>query len=245
MTPTELVHGIFNTRYAKANCIFFCGSAARNEMTEHSDVDVIVLFEKLPYAYRETYRVDGWLLDVQVHDPETLNYLMVSDGRLGSVIVASMVADSIRIPGATPESERIAAIASKIVSSGPPPQDFSGVRYMVANIIADLKQSKDRHETLAIGVELYKILSTFYFRSRNEWPATKKMIPRQLALLDPEINKRFYFAFYELFSKCNVDAAIRLAEGLLLVVGGPIAEGFKMNYSPQARLAISLLAEKK
>lgn len=241
MTPTQLVHDLFKTRYAGSNCIFFCGSAARDEMTEHSDVDIIVLFNKLPHAHRETFRAKGWLLDAQVHDPETLNYLMVSDARLGSAIVAKMITESILIPIATAESNLLTAIASRIVLSGPPQQDFSGVRWMVANIISDLKQSKDDHETLAIGVELYKILTTFFFRSRNQWPASKKMTPRLLESIDPAVNERFHLVFSRLFSQGDADPVIKLAEELLQVVGGPISEGFKMNYATHARLSITPL----
>lgn len=239
MTPTQLVHDLFKTRYAGSNCIFFCGSAARDEMTEHSDVDIIVLFNKLPHAHRETFRAKGWLLDAQVHDPETLNYLMVSDARLGSAIVAKMVTESILIPNATPESALLTTIATKVVSSGPPQQDFTGVRWAVANMISDLRQSLDGHETLALGVELYKILTTFYFRSRNQWAVSKKMTPRLLETLDPVINERFYLAFSELFSHGNANPVIKLAEELLQVVGGPISEGFKMNYATHARLGIT------
>jgi Nucleotidyltransferase domain len=239
MTPTQLVHHLFKTQYARSNCIFFCGSAARNEMTEHSDVDIIVLFDKLPYAYRETYLSEGWLVDAQIHDPETLNYLMASDARLGSAIVAKMITESILIPIATRESDLVSSVASKIVTSGPSPQDFSGVRYMVANMISDLRQSEDRHETLSTGVELYKILSNFVFRSRNQWAVSRKMTPRLLEALDPAINEKFFLAFSELFSEGKVDAAINLAEELLEVVGGPLSDGFKMSYSPQARLRIA------
>ena len=164
---------------------------------------------------------------------------MVSDARLGSAIVAKMVTESILIAKATPESDLVAAIASRIVSSGPPLQDFTGVRWMVANIISDLKQSQDSHETLAIGVDLYKMLTAFYFRSRNQWGVSKKMTPRLLETLDPGINEKFHLAFSKLFSLGNADLVIQLAEDLLQVVGGPIHEDFKMNYPAQARLTIT------
>lgn len=239
MTPTQLVQHLSMTRYAGCNCIFFCGSAARGEMTEHSDVDIIVLFNKLPHAHRETFRTEDWLLDAQVHDPETLNYLMASDARLGSAIVAKMITESILIPNATRESDLILAIASRIITLGPPQQDFTGVRYMVANIISDLKQSQNHHETLAIGVELYKILATFFFRSQNQWAVSKKMTPRLLETLDPSVNERFYLAFSRLFSLGNADLAIQLAIDLLQVVGGPIYVDFRMTYPSHARLGIA------
>jgi Nucleotidyltransferase domain len=239
MTPTELVHSLVQTRYAGCNCIYFCGSAARGEETEFSDVDVIVLFNSITHAQRETFREGGWLVDAQIHDPETLNYLMTSDARLGSSIVAKMIVDAVLVPRATRESDQVSHIASQIVSAGPPSQDFSGVRYMVGNIIADLKQSRDSHETLAIGVELYKILATFYFRSRQEWAVSKKMIPRALRVLDPGIEEKLHKAFLELFSGgCN-GLVIEIAEDFLKPVGGPLYENFHMNYPAQARLAIN------
>ncbi len=83
------------------------------------------------------------------------------------------------------------------------------------------------------------MLTMFFFRSRNQWPAYKKMIPRYLSKIDPETEQRFYAAFNELFSLGNPDPAIALAEDLLSVVGGPITDGFRMTWPPQARLPLN------
>jgi predicted nucleotidyltransferase len=236
--PNELVFALSKTRYTSCDSIFFCGSASRGEQTAFSDVDIIVLFDRLSRARRETFRQGGWLVDAQIHDVETLNHLVVTDARLGSSIVAKMIVDGIVVPKMTTRSELIVQVASKLIAAGPPPQDFSGVRYMVANIITDLKQTQDRHEILALGVDLYKMLATFYFRSKQEWAVSKKMIPKVLKVLDPDMEQRLHKVFITLFADSDYAPVVQLAEDLLASVGGPIYENFQMNFPVAARLAI-------
>ncbi len=236
--PFEVVAKLFETRYVGSSCMLFCGSASKGLHGPDSDLDVVVVFKSLFQAYRETFRADGWLVDAQIHDLETLNYVMSSDAKLGSAILATMVSDSIVVPTPTSSSDQAQNLARQILASGPPQNDLAGARYMVANMLADLKQSDCPHETLALGAELYKVLALLFLRSKNQWLVSKKMLPRALKSVDDSVEGDFYQAFSELFRNNNVAGVVAFSENLLRPLGGPLSEGFSVRYPANARMKV-------
>jgi predicted nucleotidyltransferase len=97
--PWVVVAELTSSRYADANCLLFGGSAARGTYNASSDIDLVVLFSHLPNSRRETFVEDGWLIDAQLHDLETLNFVLSSDARLGSAILANFILEAAPIPG--------------------------------------------------------------------------------------------------------------------------------------------------
>jgi predicted nucleotidyltransferase len=69
--PTQVTQEIFDLRYRDASVIFLAGSIVRGESTPFSDLDLVVIFDKLPAAYRESFYFQGFPIEAFVHDPET------------------------------------------------------------------------------------------------------------------------------------------------------------------------------
>ena len=70
---SELVKEIYETRYPQSQLIFFAGSIVRGEGTSASDLDLVVVFDQLPNAYRESFIYKDWPVEAFVHDPQTLD----------------------------------------------------------------------------------------------------------------------------------------------------------------------------
>jgi hypothetical protein len=173
---------------------------------------------------------------VQVHDPETLHHVMVSDARLGSAIVPTAVIESIPLPQVTPICERLLRIANDIVAAGPPKIDLSGSKYMISNMLTDIHQCSDKHEVLSIGAELYKVLALHFLRDHGQWLVSKKMLPRALANIDPEFEKRFFEAFDALFSTSNTHGVTLVCNEVLESMGGSSSAEFRWVYPSVQRL---------
>jgi len=73
---TKIAKEIFESKYPEAKVIFLAGSIVRGEGTPYSDLDLVVIFDKLPAAYRESFYSQGLPVEAFVHDPETLNYFL-------------------------------------------------------------------------------------------------------------------------------------------------------------------------
>lgn len=236
--PLAVVSELSRSRYAGANCILFGGSAAQGTHNESSDIDLVVLFNRLPNASRESFTDSGWLIDAQLHDAETLNYVLTSDARFGSAILANFILEAKPIPNESRLQREIAAIAKTIVDAGPPKTDLSGSRYTISNMLSDLSQSKDKHELMATATELYKVLALHVFREKGQWLVSRKMIPRSLKAIDEQLEQDFSNAFQACFADQNPALVIALTKRLIPELAGSTNFHFNWTYPAQQRLKI-------
>ena len=51
---------ILESKYSEARVLFLAGSIVRGEGTPHSDLDLVVIFDKLTNAYRESFHFQGF-----------------------------------------------------------------------------------------------------------------------------------------------------------------------------------------
>lgn len=72
-TPTEalsIAETIVRTRYGGAAFAYAAGSIIRGEGTYLSDIDLVVVFDQIDAARRESFIIDGIPIEAFVHDPE-------------------------------------------------------------------------------------------------------------------------------------------------------------------------------
>lgn len=72
--PVAVAKALLAERYPSAAICFLAGSVVRGYQTATSDLDIVVVFRKLPNAYRESLVWSEWPVEVFVHDTETLRY---------------------------------------------------------------------------------------------------------------------------------------------------------------------------
>src|SRR5215212_5792878 len=91
VSPVEAARGVWRERYAGARVVFLGGSVMRGEATPASDLDVVVVYERLPNAYREAFVYVGWPVEAFVHDAGTLEEFFEVDRRRGLPSLMRMV----------------------------------------------------------------------------------------------------------------------------------------------------------
>lgn len=64
MTALEIAVAFFYERHSSAQVAFLGGSAARGEATLNSDLDVVVLYEKLRFGLRSRCAYLFWCRDI-------------------------------------------------------------------------------------------------------------------------------------------------------------------------------------
>ena len=55
-------------KYNNASAIFWAGSVTTGNYTSRSDLDLVVVFDKIPNAYREAFKYEDWKIDAFIHD---------------------------------------------------------------------------------------------------------------------------------------------------------------------------------
>jgi len=234
-------------RYAGCSALFVAGSLIRGEGTAHSDLDLVVVFPALKRAYRESFKFGRYPVEAFVHDPETLEYFFVEiDRPSGIPALPQMVAEGIEVPESTEFSGALKRRARAVLASGPPALDAEAearLRYLVTDILNDLRDARSYEELLGTGSQLFEMLANYYFRSRGLWSARGKAIPRGLMQADPALSTAYRRAFEHLFKTGEPNQVIALAEDVLRDRGGPLFDGYRADApeewrSPQGGTAV-------
>ena len=230
---TEVAREIFESRYRDANTIFLAGSLVRGKGTPYSDLDLVVVFDHLPNAFRESFRFHNYPVEAFVHDPETLNYFLYEIDRPSGVpSLAQMILEGIEVPEPTEVSRSLKHLASSVIALGPPAlsdEDIRKFRYNITNLVDDIRQPRSKAELTAAVTELYQALADYYFRTNNLWSAKGKSIPRILKRADAALCLRYCSSFEQLFVNGQTAQVVALAEEILQPNGGFFFDGHKLD----------------
>lgn len=230
LSPEEAVRAVWRERFEGARVVFLGGSVMRGEATPTSDLDIVVVYERLPNAYREAFVSGGWPVEAFVHDAGTLEEFFDSDRRRGVPALLSMVSEGLEVPEASEFSARLKRIARELLEAGPPPWDEEELtlrRYRLTDWVDDMRYPRSGEELIATGAWLYQDAAEFYFRTRGLWSAHSKTIPRRLRETDALFAERFLRAFEALFAEKRPDPAVALVAELLEPFGGFLFDGFR------------------
>ncbi len=236
---SKIARNIFATRYPDALVMFLAGSIVRGESTPYSDLDLVVVFAELPNAYRESFYFQDFPIEAFVHDPDTLNYFFDEvDQPSGIPSLAQMVVEGIEVPEPSDISGSLKRLAGSSLKLGPKElteKDDRNLRYAITNLINDIREPRSKDELTATGAELYESLANYFLRSKKLWSAEGKSIPRILKQANPELCLRYIESFDKLFVEGQPMKVITLAEEILLVHGGPLFDGHRLNAPAEYR----------
>jgi hypothetical protein len=232
-SPQETAIDIWKHRFADAKVVLLAGSVVRGEQTPYSDLDIVVIYENIPAAYRQSFSYQGWPIEAFVHDPETLNYFFWERDRPSGVpSLPMMVLESIVIPEDSELSRSLKALAQAVIDAGPPEwteTDIEKARYFISDCCDDIRAPRNDAEFTASTSHLYELLADYYFRSSGRWSAKNKAIPKKLAESDAELAKEFTQAFEAAFSTHAPAPVLFLAEKILAPRGGFLFENYKIE----------------
>lgn len=242
-TPAEalsIAEAVVHTRYGGAAFAYAAGSIMRGEGTRLSDIDLVVVFDRLDAARRESFAVDGVPVEAFVHDPETLAWFVNEDVARGRPSILNMIAEGAAIGRDRDRAEALRADISTRLAVGPMPLSATAVntlRYEITDAVDDLRGDRTPDEAMAIGAMLHPKLVELALRGRGRWYGTGKWAPRLLATIDAGLAIRFHDAFRALFADGDHRPVIALAEAELAPHGGPLFDGDRRDAPRSWRVA--------
>ena len=161
--PVAAARGLLARRFPSAAIAFLAGSVLRGEHTATSDLDIVVVFDQLSNAYRESLVWDEWPVELFVHDPETLQYFCEQDcWRDGVPSLPAMVSEGIALPNPSGLSKELKAYADKLIAAGPKPwgeREIDDSRYAITDLVEDMKAPRSLDELHACATRLYSLVA--------------------------------------------------------------------------------------
>ncbi|GES42431.1 hypothetical protein RsS62_16830 [Rhizobium dioscoreae] len=236
-TAMQATRPVLASRFPGYSFAFVSGSIIRGEGRKGSDIDLVVVFDQLETAWRETFVEGDFPFEVFVHDPETLSWFFESDIARGYPVIIHMVATG-QILGPNPDKGQVwKDYATGILHNGPPKlegEKLNALKYQITDLLDDLRGERAAPEVGAITAQLYQPLADLMLRGRGRWSGRGKWIPRLLREMDRDLADRFDDVFGRA-SAGEVEALCGLTRSELDRHGGPFFAGDKRIASQQAR----------
>lgn len=231
--PLPIIQNLIRERYPDAKAVFWAGSVSQNQGTDSSDLDLVIVYKSLPNAYREAFIYDDWPIDVFIHDLDTLRYfcctLEASDGKPALV---NMILHGHEILAPNELSTQAKAIADKALAKGPDEWSQAQIdkeRFLITDILDDIKFPKNREEQLISAVHLFEPLIQFYFRASKKWAASGKSLMRLFKKEDSDLASEFNQSFESLFQTGDTSGIEKVVQKILTPYGGFLWDGFRSN----------------
>lgn len=237
MRAVRTAETILSERYPEALFAIAAGSILRGQGTPSSDIDLVVLHERLDSAWRQSFTTGGFPVEAFVHDFETLNWFVDQDIAGGYPVLLDMVAGG-TVVGSDIERGLALQVEARVrLSHGPgelTAERCDVLRYQITDLLDDLKDERPKPETRAIAAALRQPLSDLALLGRGRWSGKGKWLPRLLQRIDPALAQRFDDAF-RLAGEGQADALVTLAQDELGQQGGPLFDGDRRDAPPTAR----------
>ncbi len=231
--PLATIQKLIKERYADAKAVFWAGSVSEDSGTSTSDLDLVIVYEILPHAYREAFIYDGWPIDAFIHDLDTLRYfcgrLEASDGKPALI---NMILKGQEILPQNSVSIEAKAIADSALANGPDVWTKAQIdkeRFLITDILDDIKSPKNKEEQITSAVHLFEPLLQFYFRTQKKWTASGKSLIRLLKQENPELVEEWTAAFKVLVQTGDSTAVETVVTKILEPHGGYLWDGFRSD----------------
>ena len=221
-------------RYPSAVAAIIGGSFATGRQTASSDIDLLLLFDHVECAWRDTKVAEGRTVELFGHDLATFDYFCREmDAPGGKVPLAMMVVEGENILDAGEAHARLHALAQAIDLAGPPVLDEENLRrrrYAVTTALEDLVDSTQPGEALAVACQLYEWLADLHLRAAGQWSGGGKHLFRRLQAFDAAIAAQLDGALRLAASDlpAGQQAFGQVAAAVLAPVGGPLLAGFTL-----------------
>lgn len=216
--------------FPSARALLLAGSVVREEATPSSDLDLVVVLERVEHAKRRSFTFAEWPVEAFIHDPRTLEYFFKEvDRPTGVPSLATMVREGIEVPRPSDCGAMIKDLANRVLDEGPIPWgkcERDDSRYAITDIANDVRTPRSPEELRPAVSKLYFAVANHFCRSRNQWSAKGKWVPGRLMALDPEFCTGFTVAFEAAFARSDTAAVIELAEAVLEPDGGFLFDGY-------------------
>lgn len=239
LEPIQAAEQLRSERYPSSRVLFCGGSVVRGDGHASSDLDIVVMFDHVESAWRESFYFQGWPVEVFAHDPETLVFFVNDDCRQGVPSLARMIAEGLAVPDSDPWSDRIHEWARTIVATRPELPSAAALdqdRYAVTDLLNDFRDDRPHVELVATACRLYPLAQNLLLKSQRSWLGSGKALPRMLRSASPGAADALEHGFDAFFKTGERGAAIQAVLLVLAPLGGELFDGYQSRAPATSRV---------
>ncbi|PEC22241.1 nucleotidyltransferase domain-containing protein [Bacillus cereus] len=232
MKPIEAAQSIITSQFPNCDVALLGGSVVRGEATKTSDLDIIIIDQKLSGCYRASFYSNGWPVEVFVHNFETYKTFFKSDCERGRPSLPQLVSEGIVLKGNDEIIERLKREANDLLKQGPEKwneETMKQKRYFITDTLDDFIGATKREEELFIANLLADLVHEYVLRVNGRWLGNSKWFIRVLRRYDEQYAEQFVMAFDHFYKTGEKNELIIFIEKTLEYYGGRVFEGFSIS----------------
>ncbi|SDO81981.1 nucleotidyltransferase domain-containing protein [Lentzea jiangxiensis] len=231
--PVQVARDLLDVRYPLARAAFLGGSVAAGTYTANSDLDMVVIVDDLPGAFRETLQHRGWPVELFCHTLESFQDFVARDAEGRRPPLLNMCAKGFLMLDADGTGQRLRAEARALLDAGPPPPTVTELedrRYGTTDLLEDLIGARDEDERLFVAARLLTCVGELALVVQNRWLGHGKWLLRRLrdAKEDELVD-----AYRALVRGEGAERFIAVVEAVLESAGGRMEAGYRRAAPPR------------
>lgn len=218
-------------KYPTCHAALLAGSVIRGDETKTSDLDIIIFDFSVEGAYRESFYSHDWPVEMFVYNSFSYRDFIDMDCQHGTPSLPRMISEGMPLMGA----DIIAPIQKEAIArlaAGPESWDeeiINWKRYIITDLLEDLKGAKQRAEQLFTVNALAQLLQEFYLRVNGQWTGKGKWVIRTLRDYDEAYAKQYTSALDEFYRTGNIEGIVHITDDTIRPFGGRLFEGFTLG----------------
>ncbi|MCA1053783.1 nucleotidyltransferase domain-containing protein [Rossellomorea aquimaris] len=231
LLPEEAAKLFTDENFLTSSIVLLGGSVVRGEATETSDLDIVVVDDRVDQAYRESIIAHDWPIEVFVHNRETIYQFFEKDCERARPSLPRMVAEG-KVIKDDGSSKLLKEHALRLLLDGPPEWNESTIglkRYFLTDLLDDFIGSVLHAESLFIAGALATALHEFVLRTNRMWIGSSKWIVRALNDFDQNFADEFVNCFDCYYRTGDKEPVIKLVDLVLQPYGGRLFHGFSLG----------------
>lgn len=226
MDPVQDARALIAERFPDALAAFLGGGILSARRTATSDLDIVIVLAGSPAPYRESLVWRGWLVEIFVHDQDSLEHFFAKDSARRRPTLARLCTDGVVLAGLQEKTDQIRERGRFVLAAGPPPlaaAELESHRYGLTDLLDDMAGSTDAGETAIIGWHLWTATAELALMLASHWSGSGKWLLRELHDADPELADRMVAAIGD------TSGLTQLADEVLGRAGGRFWNGFRQS----------------
>lgn len=227
----EVARNFINQTFPDCNVAFLGGSAARGELREESDLDIIIIDDKQSLPLRQCFIFSDWKIESFVYDKTSLLFAFDLSRMDGIPTIIRICAESFILKD-DGSAEELQSIAKNEFKNGPcawPLEKQTYLRYSISDLLKDLNNDTNENEQIVVAYKLFDIISEFVLRANGYWLGYGKWMYRSLHDYDRDFCERFLEVFKIFMKTGNHEPLSKLIEQVLKTHGGRLFEGYEQR----------------
>ncbi|WP_280772039.1 nucleotidyltransferase domain-containing protein [Salipaludibacillus daqingensis] len=218
-----------NEKFPNCDVALLAGSAARDELTSHSDLDVVILDQTQSSNFRQCFVWHDWKMETFVYNHPTSLSFAFDASRLEAIpTIPRMCAERIVLKDNGLASQ-IKSQAMDALYKGPvkwTKDNKESMQYMISDLLDDLRSNINVEEKIFVAYKLFDYVAEFTLRANGHWIGYGKWLYRSLLNFDEQFAKQHLDVFQDFMKTGKSEPLCTFIDNVLEQHGGELFEGY-------------------